>query len=173
MTAPLAKASGQSRSRSEKAAAEREIELDEARDGLLRRAMEADRLLLAVMQCSLSLIGFGFTIYQIFSDAAARTGLARPSPLARLVGLTLLILGLILLSGGLWGRLSIKQDHDARWTRLGLDAGDISHSPVANSPVLVVGGLLFLVAALALAAILFRVADGATLVPWGSGAPRL
>jgi putative membrane protein len=138
---------------------ERQIELDDVRDGLLRRAMEADRLLLAVMQCSLSLIGFGFTIYQIFSDAAARTGLARPSPMARLVGLTLLILGLILLSGGLWGRLTIKQDLDGRWIRLGPEAGDIAHSPVANSPVMVVGGLLLLVAALALAAILLHVTD--------------
>jgi uncharacterized membrane protein YidH (DUF202 family) len=70
------------------------------------------------MQCSLSLIGFGFTIYQIFSDAAAKTGIARASVMANRVGISLLALGLILLAGGLWTNLQTGRQLEARRVQL-------------------------------------------------------
>ena len=87
-------------------------------DELAAMQASSERLLLATMQCSLSLIGFGFTIYQIFSDAAAKTGFARASVMGNRVGISLLALGLILLAGGLWTNLQTRRQLEARRVQL-------------------------------------------------------
>lgn len=122
-------------------------------DELAAMLAGSERLLLATMQCSLSLIGFGFTIYQIFSDAAAKTGLARASVLANRVGISLLALGLILLAGGLWTNAQTRRQLEARRVRLvasGLMAPARRRAP---SPVFLVALLLLLLTLTILAAI--------------------
>jgi putative membrane protein len=117
-----------------------------------------EQLLLSTMQVSLNLIGFGFTIYEIFSSAAEKTGLVRVSVMASRVGISLLTLGLILLSGGLWGHRRTRRQ--LRERRAQLIARGIAVAPRDPlSPVFGVGCLLLLVGFAILGAIgvhLFR-----------------
>jgi putative membrane protein len=69
-----------------------------------RTRMSADRTLMAVIRTSLSLIGFGFTIYQFFRylrETAGTMELLR-SAAPRNFGLALVILGVVMLSLGIW-----------------------------------------------------------------------
>jgi inner membrane protein YidH len=69
-----------------------------------RTRMSADRTLMAVIRTSLSLIGFGFTIYQFFRylrETAGAMQLLR-SEAPRSFGLALVILGVVMLSLGIW-----------------------------------------------------------------------
>ena len=69
-----------------------------------RTRMSADRTLMAVIRTSLSLIGFGFTIYQFFRylrETAGSMQLLR-SEAPRKFGLALVMLGVIMLSLGIW-----------------------------------------------------------------------
>src|SRR5687767_8045950 len=73
-----------------------------------RTRMSADRTLMAVIRTSLSLIGFGFTIYQFFRylrEAAGAPHLLRIEA-PRKFGLALVILGVVMLSLGIWRHLS-------------------------------------------------------------------
>jgi putative membrane protein len=69
-----------------------------------RTRMSADRTLMAVIRTSLLLIGFGFTIYQFFrylrETAGAPHLLRGEAP--RKFGLALVILGVVMLSLGIW-----------------------------------------------------------------------
>jgi uncharacterized membrane protein YidH (DUF202 family) len=122
-------------------------------DELAAMKMKSERLLLATMQCSLSLIGFGFTIYEIFSDVAARTGLARANLMGNRVGIALLGLGFILLAGGLWANARTGRQLVARRTQL-ITRGLMSPTRVVSiSPVFVVASLLLLLTLTILAAI--------------------
>jgi uncharacterized membrane protein YidH (DUF202 family) len=66
--------------------------------------MSADRTLMSVIRTALSLIGFGFTLYQAFQklhEANVVHGAAAP----RNFGLTLIVLGVALLIGGILGHI--------------------------------------------------------------------
>jgi putative membrane protein len=69
-----------------------------------RTRMSADRTLMAVIRTSLSLIGFGFTIYQFFrylrETAGAPHLLRTEAP--RKFGIALVALGVVMLSLGIW-----------------------------------------------------------------------
>ena len=125
-------------------------------DDLAAMHADSERLLLMTMQASLSLIGFGFTIYQIFSDAAAKTGFVRASLMGNRVGISLLGLGLILLAGGLWANASAGRRLAARRAQL-VARGLMSPAPgISISPVFVVASLLLLLTLTILAAIVVR-----------------
>jgi putative membrane protein len=69
-----------------------------------RTRMSADRTLMAVIRTSLSLIGFGFTIYQFFRylrETAGAPQLVR-SEAPRNFGMGLVVLGVVMLSLGIW-----------------------------------------------------------------------
>jgi putative membrane protein len=69
-----------------------------------RTRMSSDRTLMAVIRTSLSLIGFGFTIYQFFRylrETAGAPQLLR-SEAPRNFGMALVILGVVMLSLGIW-----------------------------------------------------------------------
>jgi putative membrane protein len=73
-----------------------------------RTRMSADRTLMAVIRTSLSLIGFGFTIYQFFGylrETAGAMQLLR-SEAPRNFGLALVILGVVMLSLGIWRHIA-------------------------------------------------------------------
>jgi inner membrane protein YidH len=69
-----------------------------------RTRMSADRTLMAVIRTSLSLIGFGFTIYQFFRYLRETAGAMQllQSEAPRNFSLTLVILGVVMLSLGIW-----------------------------------------------------------------------
>src|SRR5262247_2399045 len=69
-----------------------------------RTRMSADRTLMSVIRTSLSLIGFGFTIYQFFRylrETAGAPQLLR-SEAPRNFGMALIMLGVVMLSLGIW-----------------------------------------------------------------------
>jgi putative membrane protein len=69
-----------------------------------RTRMSADRTLMAIIRTSLSLIGFGFTIFQFFRylrEMGGGTQLIQGKA-PRNFGLALVILGVVLLSLGIW-----------------------------------------------------------------------
>jgi putative membrane protein len=132
---------------------------DQAREAnrrLLAQHEDAERILLSTMQTSLSLIGFGFTINQIFSDVAVKAGVAQSSPLGARVGLSLLVLGLLLLAGGLWSYLRTNRFLTLYGMAVGAREG-FQPLPLRLSPIFVVACLLMIVAFLTLLAILVRV----------------
>jgi putative membrane protein len=69
-----------------------------------RTRMSADRTLMSVIRTALSLIGFGFTIYQFFRYLRETAGVAElvRSAAPRNFGLALVILGVVMLSLGIW-----------------------------------------------------------------------
>jgi putative membrane protein len=64
-----------------------------------RTRMSSDRTLMATVRTSLSLIGFGFTIHEVFSRA---TGLVPHADVSgRRLGLALLVMGVLMLAMGI------------------------------------------------------------------------
>src|SRR5579862_7223361 len=78
------------------------MELSSRRTGMSvqRTRLSGDRTLMSVIRTSLSLIGFGFTIYQAFQKLHD-SGVIRHAGAPRNFGLTLIILGVAVLIGGL------------------------------------------------------------------------
>jgi inner membrane protein YidH len=77
--------------------------------------MSANRTLMSIIRTALSLIGFGFTIYQFFrSLRESVTPGIRPDA-ARNFGFTLVLLGVLLLTFGIVGHikfmLELRRDH--------------------------------------------------------------
>jgi putative membrane protein len=78
-----------------------------------RTRMSADRTLFSIERTSLSLIGFGFTIFQFFrrlremGEAAAA---AVPTQAPRNFGLALVFLGVGLLAVGIWNQIAFMTD---------------------------------------------------------------
>jgi putative membrane protein len=72
--------------------------------GLQRTVMAAERTLMAWMRTSISMIGFGFTIYKFFQylpDEIAAGNIRRPQA-PRNLGLTLIALGTLALMAATW-----------------------------------------------------------------------
>jgi putative membrane protein len=91
-----------------------ETEVDERRE---RAFVDADRIMMQVIQTSLSLIGFGFTINTLFQSAVVR-GLAPATDAgARRLGLALLVLGLLLLAMGIWNQVRLLETLANRYGR--------------------------------------------------------
>jgi putative membrane protein len=69
-----------------------------------RTRMSADRTLMAVIRTSLSLIGFGFTIYQFFRYLRESAGAPQlvQSEAPRKFGMGLVMLGVVMLALGIW-----------------------------------------------------------------------
>lgn len=65
-----------------------------------RTRMSADRTLMSEIRTSLSLISFGFTIYQAFKKLV-EAGMIHQTHTPRTFGLSLIVLGIVLLIGGI------------------------------------------------------------------------
>ena len=73
-----------------------------ARDTALR---DVERTMIQIVQTSISLIGFGFTIHAFLQNADASASLGVDiDQIARRIGLALLTLGLLNLGWGLWSQ---------------------------------------------------------------------
>ncbi|SDG44393.1 YidH family protein [Bosea robiniae] len=78
------------------------VELSERRTGMSfqRTRMSAERTLMSVIRTALSLISFGFTIYQVF-EKAREHGVITHAGSSRNFGVTLVLLGILMLVGGI------------------------------------------------------------------------
>jgi putative membrane protein len=95
-------------------------ELASSRTGLAleRTMMGADRTLMAIVRTALSLIGFGFTINQVFRQLAAKGLLVGGERSGRRLGASLLALGVLLLVMGLIGHVRFYRNLKQRRGRL-------------------------------------------------------
>jgi putative membrane protein len=75
-------------------------ELSSRRTGMSfqRTRMSADRTLMSVIRTAFSLISFGFTIVQVFNAIDDSDGASQP---ARRFGITLVVLGILMLASGI------------------------------------------------------------------------
>lgn len=114
-----------------------------------RTALASDRTLMAMVRTSLALIGFGFTIFQFFHTLQDKFDAVIPQAAPRRFGLTLIVLGIILLSIGIFNHRNESRARVARRQRLH-DAGLIHHPDYgAINGTMVVAILLLLVGILA------------------------
>lgn len=136
------------------------MELSSRRTGMSfqRTRMSADRTLMSIIRTALSLIGFGFTIYQFFGHMLEVPGTTLRPHAPRNFGVSLVALGLVLLTLGIVYHLRyMKQLRSERdlMIREGLIHGE-SHYPI--SLTLITAGLLWLLGVLAIAGMTFNVA---------------
>lgn len=119
-----------------------------------RTRMSADRTLMSVIRTSLSLIGFGFTLQQAFEklhDAGAIQNAAAP----RNFGMTLIVLGIVLLIGGIWRQFQFSQELRARRQELVDDELIFGESKYPVSVTLVTAVILLVIGVFAVLNILF------------------
>jgi putative membrane protein len=122
-----------------------------------RTRLSADRTLMSVIRTSLSLISFGFTIYQFFERLAQQNAIAAGSGQARRFGLSLILLGLVMLLVGIGydfafmsGLRSLRSEMKAE----GLIHGE---SQFPRSYTLIVAFLLLAIGILAVMSLAFHV----------------
>jgi inner membrane protein YidH len=121
-----------------------------------RTRMSADRTLMSVIRTSLSLIGFGFTIFQFFQKLQGSL-LKEGSTTPRNFGFSLVLLGVLMLTIGIWYHVRFMlglRDRRREMTTAGLLHAQ-SEYPV--SLTLIVAMLLFLIGLLAVVGMAFNV----------------
>jgi putative membrane protein len=119
-----------------------------------RTRWSLDGTLMSVVRTSLSLIGFGFTIHQVFSRASAL--IPRADVTGRNLGLALLVLGLALLVMGLLSHSNSQRALERRRTRLyelGLMRSDVHYH---MTPTYFTALALLIIGLLALGSVAFR-----------------
>jgi putative membrane protein len=134
------------------------VELSSRRTGMSfqRTRMSADRTLMSVMRTSLSLIGFGFTIFQFFQrlrDAGTITHAGAP----RNFGITLVLLGIMMLIGGIVYHLQFMLG--LREERKAMAAAGLIHAESKFPPslTLITAVLLLLIGIAAIVSMVFQV----------------
>lgn len=123
-----------------------------------RTGLATDRTLMAVTRTSLSLIGFGFTIFQFFhklKDQLLEGVMAAEAP--RRMGLALISIGIVLLVMGIVSHLKSTRQHNDRRERL-LELGLVRAEPAVRlSPAMISAILLLVVGLSAVANVAFRI----------------
>ena len=122
-----------------------------------RTRLSADQNLMSVIRTSLSLISFGFTIYQFFQRALKDTGLeAGASHAARSFGRTLVWLGVGLLVIGIVYHVQFMRGLRDERRRMKRDGAIFGESRFPVSFTLIAAVLLLLVGVAAIASVTFR-----------------
>jgi uncharacterized membrane protein YidH (DUF202 family) len=120
-----------------------------------RTRLSADRTLMSVIRTSLSLIGFGFTIFQFFEKLKQAEVLAR-SQAPRNFGIALVLLGIAMLALGIvyhvWFMLGLRQE------RKGMAAEGLIHGESIFPPsmTLFTAVMLLLIGVAAIVSMVFR-----------------
>lgn len=114
-----------------------------------RTALSNDRTLMSVVRTSLSLIGFGFTIFQFFHKLADQFLKGLPPEAPRRFGLALIVLGVILLSVGIYNHAHATRER--RMRRQTLFEQGLIHHPETKRPnsSMIIAILLLIVGLLA------------------------
>ena len=133
-------------------------ELSSRRTGMSfqRTRMSADRTLMSVIRTSLSLIGFGFTIFQFFQKLQGSL-LHEGSTTPRNFGFSLVLLGVLMLTIGIWYHVRFMlglRNRRREMTTAGLIHAQ-SEYPI--SLTLIVAVLLFLIGVMAVVGMVFSV----------------
>jgi uncharacterized membrane protein YidH (DUF202 family) len=76
-------------------------------------------MMMQMMQTSISMIGFGFTINTFFNDVASRIGAPGGGHGARILGVALLAIGLLLLTMGTWNQARYRSELRRRYAEAG------------------------------------------------------
>lgn len=113
--------------------------------------MDADRLMMQLIQTSLSLIGFGFTINAFFNQVADQGISADANQTARRLGLSLLCLGLFFLAMGIINQARLRLSIRARYRNL-----PRQQNLYSAAPSFILAVLLLLVGLAALGSIVSR-----------------
>jgi uncharacterized membrane protein YidH (DUF202 family) len=121
-----------------------------------RTRMSADRTLMSVIRTALSLIGFGFTVHEAFKKAL-QAGAIDTAESARNFGLTLIVLGILLLVGGIVRHLQFALELRRRRAEMIGDRYIHGESRYPVSMTLITAVLLLLVGLLAVASVVFNV----------------
>jgi putative membrane protein len=118
--------------------------------------MDADRITMQTVQTSLSLIGFGFSISTFFTEVSRPIFAAGGGQMARFMGAALLIIGLVLLSGGLWHQSRYRRELQVRYATLSRGAPVWVGMQTRFTPSYLSAVLLWLVGVLSLGSVIFR-----------------
>jgi putative membrane protein len=116
--------------------------------------LESDRTLLVVINTSITLIGFGFTINEIFGNAAGRSTLLNVDVVGRILGLSLLSLGLILLTLGINVHVALIRHLTGQRPRIFLIIRPHASRQYRYSAVFLVAVLLLAIGVFALGAVI-------------------
>ena len=116
-----------------------------------RALIDADRLMMQMVQTSVSLIGFGFTINAFFSNAAVDA-----DQTARRMGLALLCAGLAFLALGIWNQARLRLSIIARHRAQGGKDDSRRYRGYSAAPSFLLAAVLLIVGLGALASILIR-----------------
>jgi putative membrane protein len=119
-----------------------------------RTRMSADRTLMSIVRTSLSLISFGFTIFEAFRQLKNSGGLPAGGNAPAVMGISLVSLGIVLLTLGITSHMHFGKSLNSRRGRLyqwNLLHRDISYSV---TPTFVIA---FLLLAIGVVAVIFMV----------------
>jgi len=133
-------------------------ELSSRRTGMSfqRTRMSADRTLMSVIRTSLSLIGFGFTLFQVF-EKLHESSVLKSAEAPRHFGLTLVVLGVAMLVGGIGYHVSYMLGLRRERTQLKADGLIHAESQFPLSLTLTVAVLLLGIGLLAIVSMVFGV----------------
>ena len=132
---------------------DKSVELSARRTGMSfqRTRMSADRTLMSVIRTALSLIGFGFTIFQVFTNWSKLPGVTMSAHAPRNFGTVLVALGILMLVGGIVYHLRYMMQLRGERNRLkreGLIHGESAY-PVSLTLLVALALLLIGLAAMA------------------------
>lgn len=121
-----------------------------------RTRMSADRTLMSVMRTSLSLIGFGFTISQVF-EKAHEAGILKSSHAAHNFGIALVALGIGMLVAGITYHVVFMAGLRRERQQMKADGLVHAESVFPLSMTLITALLLLVIGVLAIASIAFGI----------------
>src|SRR5215468_10458917 len=132
-------------------------ELAERRTGMSfqRTRLSADRTLMSVIRTSLSLISFGFTIYQFFERLAEGNAISAGRGQARRFGLSLVLLGLVMLLVGIGYDFAFMSGLRSLRTKMAAEGLIHAESQFPRSYTLIVAFLLLAIGILAVMSLAF------------------
>jgi putative membrane protein len=132
------------------------VELSSRRTGmsLQRTRMSSDRTLMSVMRTSLSLIGFGFTIFQVFQKAH-EAQILKSAQAPRTFGQALVLLGIVMLALGIAYHVRFMVELRRRRDQLIADGLIHGQSEFPISLTLIFAVLLFAIGLFAIASMVF------------------
>jgi putative membrane protein len=143
---------------SKSSSAEISTELSSRRTGMSfqRTRMSTDRTLMSTIRTSLSLIGFGFTIAQFFNHLKQTDLLASGSRAPGRFGISLVLLGALMLGLGIWAHLRFMWGLRDERHKMAAD-GLIRDDAYPVSITLIIAVLLFLIGLLAIVSMVFEI----------------
>jgi putative membrane protein len=134
------------------------VELSSRRTGMSfqRTRMSADRTLMSVIRTSLSLISFGFTIFQVFEKMKDQSVITHAGS-ARNFGVTLVLLGILMLIGGIVYHIQFMLHLREERTAMMADGLVHGESKFPLSLTLVTACILLLIGIFAIISMVFQV----------------